>query len=336
MKERIIITGGLGYIGSHIIAELGNAHSIKILDNLSNAKKTTVQCLTDIIGVTPEHEILDIRDTKALRKSFLSFKPTIVIHLAGNKSVPESVINPAKYYENNVLGTMSVLNSMEASNCYKIIFSSSATVYGDPKYLPIDENHPTHPINPYGRSKLMAEIIIRDWCSVSNKRKGLSLRYFNPIGAHSSGMLFENGTQKSSNLMPTLLSAGKNSSSLFTVFGNTHDTKDGTGVRDYIHVVDLANAHVEAVKHLSSTEGYVIYNVGTGTGTSVLELLKSFERANDTKVKFKIGSKRSGDVSEVWATADKIFLELGWKAKKSVEQMCKDALKAYKNRSYYE
>lgn len=330
MKERVLITGGLGYIGAHTIVELGKAYAINIIDNLSNSSSSTVKQLAQITGVNYEHHAIDVRETSKLIDCFLKFQPTIVIHLAGKKSVPESIKNPLEYYENNVQGTVSVLKAMDISNCKKIIFSSSATVYGNPEYLPIDENHSTQPLNPYGESKLMAEKVIQSWCETNEDNQAVSLRYFNPIGAHHSAKLSEVGPQKSTNLMPKLLNSIYSEQHDFTVFGSAYDTPDGSGIRDYIHVVDLASAHVAALKHFQKFSGHKVYNVGTGKGTSVFELIKSFEIANGLRVNFKIGPNRTGDAPSVWATPNKILEDTGWAATKTITKMCKDAWEAHK------
>ena len=330
MNDRIIITGGLGYIGSHILVELGSQYDIKIIDNLSNSAISTLEQILKITSINYNLQVIDVLDTNRLIDSFIEFKPTLVLHLAGKKSVPESINFPLEYYENNVQGTISVLKAMDASDCKKIIFSSSATVYGNPEYLPIDERHPTQPLNPYGESKLMAEKVIQSWCETDMDKSAISLRYFNPIGAHHSAKLCENGPQRSTNLMPTLLRSINNDDLDFTVFGNSYDTEDGSAIRDYIHVEDLALAHLSALEQLDKITGYTIYNVGTGKGTSVFEIIKSFEIANGVSVQFKVGSNRNGDAPEIWATPKKISKDTGWSANKSVMQMCKDAWCAHK------
>lgn len=329
MKARVLITGGLGYIGAHTIVELGKDYEVSIIDNLSNSFVCTLKKLEQITGINYEHLALDVRDTSKLMDIFLKFQPAVVMHFAGSKSVPESIKQPLEYYENNVQGTVSVLKAMDASNCKKIIFSSSATVYGNPEYLPIDEHHSTHPLNPYGRSKLMAENVIQSWCETGADKKAISLRYFNPIGAHHSAKLSESAPQKSTNLMPKLLDSVCSGKDDFTVLGSSYDTCDGSGVRDYIHVVDLAAAHVVALKHFNKFSGHNIYNVGTGKGTSVLELIKSFEIANGLSVKFKIGPNRAGDAPAVWTTPNKIFQDTGWASTKTITEMCKDSWKAH-------
>lgn len=325
---KLLITGGLGYIGSHIVAQLDERYCIKIVDDLSNTDSRTMGNLRDLIGDRFSFDCIDVRNEKKMIETFRMFKPSIVLHLAGKKSVPESVSDPLKYYQHNLLGTMSVLSAMDAVDCKNILFSSSATVYGNPKYLPVDEIHPTNPTNPYGMSKLMSEKIITDWCNLDIDRKAICLRYFNPLGSHTSGTLFESGPQRSTNLMPTLLDVVAGKTDIFTIFGDSFKTSDGTGVRDYIHVVDLAEAHIISIEKIFQLKGNTIYNVGNGSGISVRELITAFEDVNNVKIPVKVEKKRVGDTSEIFASAEMISKDLGWKAKKTLAQMCADSWNA--------
>ena len=329
MRHRLIITGGLGYIGSHIISQMSLAYDVLVVDDLSNSEKSVIEKIQKISNANLDVEVVDIANTSELKNIFLNFRPQAVIHLAGKKSVPESIEQPLQYYSNNVVGTISVLRAMEATACEHIVFSSSATVYGTPKYLPIDELHPTSPTNPYGMSKLMSENIIRDWCELGDGRTGIILRYFNPIGANKSGYLFEVGVSKSTNLMPKLLQAGFDTSTELTIYQNNHKTPDCSGIRDYIHVVDLADAHLKAVNLFDSLDKFSMFNIGTGIPTSVVQLIKSFEKANRVSISKKLSQMRPGDVPEVWASATKANQELKWKATRNIDDMCKDSWLAF-------
>ena len=240
------------------------------------------------------------------------------------KAVGESVANPLKYYEVNVGGSISLLSAMSEAECNNIVFSSSATVYGKPKYLPYDEEHPTNPVNPYGRTKLTIENIISDWIKVDTKRKGTILRYFNPVGAHQSGKIGEEPNGVPNNLMPFIAQVAFGLQDCLNVHGNDYNTRDGTGLRDYIHVVDLADAHMKALEPKNELNSFEIINIGTGKGTTVLELIKSFEIVSEQTVKYEFTPRRPGDISAFWANASKAFKLLGWRAKYSVDDMCKD------------
>ena len=329
MKQRLIITGGFGYIGSHLISQMSSSNDVLVVDDLSNSEKSVIEKIQTISNANVDSEVFDITNTAKLKSVFLKFRPQTVIHLAGKKSVPESIEQPLQYYSNNVAGTLSVLHAMEATDCKHIVFSSSATVYGTPKYVPIDELHPTSPTNPYGMSKLMSENIIRDWCELGEGRTGVILRYFNPIGANKSGHLFEVGASKSTNLMPKLLQAAFDTSTELTIYQNNHETPDRSGIRDYIHVVDLADAHITAVNLLDSLQNFSIFNIGTGIPTSVVQLIKSFEKTNNVSISKKRGQMRPGDVPEVWASATKANQKLKWKATRNIDDMCKDSWLAF-------
>jgi UDP-glucose 4-epimerase len=308
---------------------MSSGYDVLVVDDLSNSQKSSIEKVHNISNSNIEFEVFDITNTAKLKSVFLKFRPQAVIHLAGKKSVPESITQPLQYYSTNVAGTISVLHAMEAADCKQIVFSSSATVYGTPLYVPIDELHPTAPTNPYGMSKLMSENIIRDWCELDEGRTAVILRYFNPIGADKSGHLFEVGASKSTNLMPKLLQAAFDTSNELTIFQNNHKTPDCSGVRDYIHVNDLAAAHLSAVNLLDSLEKFSIFNIGTGIPTSVLQLIKTFEKINNVSISKRYSQLRPGDVPEVWASATKANQNLKWKAMRNIDDMCKDSWLAF-------
>ena len=320
----ILVTGGLGYIGSHTVVELlNNDYDVVIVDNLSNSKIETLDSLKKITGKDIKFYEEDICERGALQKIFKENKIDAVIHFAGFKAVGESVLKPLKYYRNNIDSTLSLLEVMEENNCYNIIFSSSATVYGKPKSLPIYEDFPLSTTNPYGTTKLFIEYILKDMYTSNNKWNITILRYFNPIGAHKSGLIGEDPKDIPNNLMPYVVKVATGELKELSIFGDDYDTIDGTGVRDYIHVVDLALGHVLALKN--KKEGVKIYNLGTGKGTSVLELVNAFEKVNNIKVNKKIAPRRPGDIDACFASCDKAFNELGFKAKYTIDEMCKDA-----------
>ena len=326
----ILVTGGLGYIGSHTVVELlDNNYEVVIIDNLSNSKIETLDKLKKITGKDIKYYQDDVCDKEALRKIFKENKIDGVIHFAGYKAVGESVSKPLKYYRNNIDSTLSLLEVMEENNCYNIIFSSSATVYGKPESLPIYEDFPLSTTNPYGTTKLFIEYILKDLYTSNDKWNITILRYFNPIGAHKSGLIGEDPKDIPNNLMPYIVKVATGELEILSVFGDDYDTVDGTGVRDYIHVVDLARGHVLALNNKNS--GVKIYNLGTGKGTSVLELVNAFERVNNIKVNKKIAPRRPGDIDACFAACDKAFKELGFKAEKDIDEMCKDAYNFVKN-----
>ena len=320
----ILVTGGLGYIGSHTVVELlDNNYEVVIIDNLSNSKLETLDKLKKITGKEIKFYQNDVCDKKALKKIFKENKIDGVIHFAGFKAVGESVSKPLKYYRNNIDSTLSLLEVMEENNCHNIIFSSSATVYGKPKSLPIYEDFPLSTTNPYGTTKLFIENILND-LYISNPKWNITiLRYFNPIGAHKSGLIGEDPRDIPNNLMPYIVKVATGELEILSIFGDDYDTPDGTGVRDYIHVVDLAKGHVLALKNKKT--GVKTYNLGTGKGTSVLELVHSFEKVNGISVNKKISPRRPGDIDACFASCEKAFKELGFKAEKDIDEMCKDA-----------
>jgi UDP-glucose 4-epimerase len=329
---RVLVTGGAGYIGSHACVELLEAgHEVFVIDNLCNGHEIALDRVRGITNRNLQFMNADIRDTVALDKTFNTFKPDSVIHFAGLKAVGESVADPVKYYDVNVGGSISLLSAMSKANCDSIIFSSSATVYGDPKYLPYDELHPTNPVNPYGRTKLMIEEIIRDWTRVETNRMGTILRYFNPVGAHKSGQIGEEPSGPPNNLMPYIAQVAIGRREYLNIFGNDYDTPDGTGARDYIHVVDLAHAHINALNNQKKLSKFEILNIGNGKAISVLELLKSFEKISNKSVKFRYRSRRRGDISTFCADASKAMKLIDWRPKLLIEDICVDTWRWQKN-----
>lgn len=329
----ILVTGGTGFIGSHTVVELINAgYETVILDNLSNSNPKSLERVEEITGVKPVFYKADIRDEEALREIFKKESIDSVIHFAGLKAVGESVAKPWMYYENNISGTLTLLKVMNEFNVKKIVFSSSATVYGAPAFVPITEECPVGKIeNPYGRTKGMLEQILTDIAAADPEWTVILLRYFNPIGAHPSGKMGENPNGIPNNLMPYITQVAVGKREELGVFGNDYDTHDGTGVRDYIHVVDLSIGHVKAIAKIDEFKGVKIYNLGTGTGYSVLDIVKNFEKANGIKIPYSIKARRPGDIATCYASSQKAYDELGWKAERGIEEMCKDAWNWQKN-----
>ena len=320
----ILVTGGLGYIGSHTVVELlDNNYDVVVIDNLSNSKIEVLDKLKKITGKDIKFYQNDVCDKEALRKIFKENKIDGVIHFAGFKAVGESVAKPLMYYRNNIDSTLSLLEVMGEFNCYNIIFSSSATVYGSPKSLPIYEDFPLSTTNPYGTTKLFIEQILNDLYVSDNNWNITILRYFNPIGAHKSGLIGEDPNGIPNNLMPYIVKVANGELPILSIFGDDYNTVDGTGVRDYIHVVDLAKGHVLALNNKAT--GVKVYNLGTGKGTSVKELVSAFERVNNITINKKIAPRRPGDIDECYASCDKAFKELGFKAEKTVDEMCRDS-----------
>jgi len=329
--QYVLVTGGCGYIGSHTCIELiAKGFTPVVVDNLVNSSRESLNRLKKITGKEIEFHNIDIAvDAENLKKLCKKFQFTACIHFAGLKAVGESVKKPLLYYRNNLVSTLNLLEAMEEGNCRKIIFSSSATVYGDPETIPITENTPVGSgiTNPYGKTKYFIEEILADHCKAHENWRCVLLRYFNPIGAHKSGLIGEDPQGIPNNLMPYLAQVVVGRRPHLTVFGNDYDTVDGTGVRDYIHVVDLAKGHLAALENdlmNSSKKGASIYNLGTGRGTSVLELLRALEKASGKTIKFVIGKRRPGDVSTVYADCQRAEKELKWKSQLSVERMCED------------
>ena len=320
----VLISGGTGYIGSHTCVELINAgYDIVVADNLCNSKKEVLKRLKTITGKTIKFYEIDLRDEKALDKVFKKEKIDSVIHFAGLKAVGESVAKPIEYYDNNLISTLSLLKIMRKHDVKKLVFSSSATVYGVAEEMPLFEDMPLGAINPYGRTKLFIEEILRDLAKSAEWSIAL-LRYFNPIGAHESGLIGEDPNGIPNNLMPYISQVAIGRLKELSVFGGDYNTPDGTGVRDYIHVVDLSRGHVKAVEYVMKNTGCEAFNLGTGKGTSVLELKNAFEKASGKEVPYKIVARREGDLATVYANADKANEMLGWKAEYSVDRMCED------------
>ena len=323
---KILVSGGTGFIGSHTVVELLNAgHEVVIFDNLYNSSEDVVDKIETITGKRPVFYKADMLCKDEMRKIFEDHKFDAVIHFAGLKAVGESVAKPLLYYQNNLTGTLNLCELMAEYGCKRIIFSSSATVYGSPKTVPIREDFPLHTTNPYGTTKLMQEMILSDLCVPDKEWSVVLLRYFNPIGAHESGLIGEKPNGIPNNLMPYINQVAAGELPQLGVFGNDYDTHDGTGVRDYIHVVDLAKGHVHALDKVVSTNGVNIYNLGTGTGYSVLDIVKAFEAANNIKIPYVIKDRRPGDIAVCYADPKKAKDELGWEAVYNLERMCKDA-----------
>lgn len=322
----ILVTGGAGYIGSHTTVELlDTGENIIILDNFSNSSPEVLDKIKQITKKDFKFYKVDLLDENALDKVFEENNIDEVIHFAGLKAVGESVEKPIEYYNNNITGTLNLLKVMKKYNCKKIVFSSSATVYGNPKTLPIKEDFPLSTTNPYGATKLMIEQILQDVNVADKDFRVAILRYFNPIGAHKSGLIGEVPNGIPNNIMPYIVRVAVGKYNELTVFGNDYDTEDGTGVRDYIHVVDLAKGHLSALKKIRENSGVQIYNLGTGRGYSVLELVKTFEKVNNVKVNYKIGDRRPGDIASCFADVNKAKKEMNWVATKGLEEMCKDS-----------
>lgn len=325
--KNILITGGAGYIGSHIAVELLNKnYKVIVYDNLTNSSKISVQRVEEITGKNITFYEANILDEKKLSEVFEKERIDVVIHCAALKSVGESVKKPLEYYHNNITGTLSLLKIMKKYSCKNIIFSSSATVYGDPESVPITEDFPKGTCtNPYGWTKSMMEQIMTDLQKSDPEWKVVLLRYFNPIGAHKSGKIGEDPQGIPNNLLPYIAQVAVGKLDYLSVFGDDYDTVDGTGVRDYIHVVDLAKGHVLAVDKIDKLKGVSIFNLATGKGYSVLEVLKAFEKACGKKISYKIVQRREGDIAKCFADASKAYKVLGWKAKKDIDEMCEDS-----------
>ncbi|WP_105117995.1 UDP-glucose 4-epimerase GalE [Streptococcus suis] len=321
----ILVTGGAGYIGSHTVVELLKlGKDVVIVDNLSNSSILVLDRIETITGKRPTFYELDVANKVALREVFEKESIEAAIHFAGYKAVGESVEKPVMYYENNIMSTLALVEVMAEFGVKKIVFSSSATVYGLNNPSPLVETMPTSATNPYGYTKVMLEQILRD-VEVADKEWSIALlRYFNPIGAHESGLIGEDPAGIPNNLMPFVAQVAVGKRPELSVFGNDYDTVDGTGIRDYIHVIDLALGHIKALEKISTTAGVHTYNLGSGQGTSVLELVQAFEKVNGVPVPYKIVDRRPGDVATCYANADKALAELNWKTEKTIEDMCRD------------
>ena len=323
---RILVTGGAGYIGSHACIELLNAgYEVVVLDNLSNSKEESLRRVQEITGKTLEFHLADLMDKPAVERIFDRAQIDAVIHFAGLKAVGESVSIPLRYYHNNITGTLNLCDVMSARGVKNLVFSSSATVYGDPHTVPITEDFPTTATNPYGWTKWMIEQILRDAYRADNTWNIALLRYFNPIGAHASGRIGEDPNGIPNNLLPYIAQVAVGKLPKVSVFGNDYPTPDGTGVRDYIHVVDLSIGHVRALEKLRTNPGLVTYNLGTGNGYSVLQVIAAFEKACGKKIPYQIVARRAGDVAACYADPAKAKAELGWIAERGIDQMCADS-----------
>jgi len=325
-KSSILVTGGTGYIGSHTVVELmAQGHEVVIIDNLCNSKRSVIDTIAKISGRKPQFMNLDLRDKAGLKELFSAHSFDAVLHFAGLKSVGESVAKPLQYYDNNIVGTIHLLEAMAAAGVKTIVFSSSATVYGDPASVPITEDFPLSVTNPYGRSKLIIEDILRDTVRADPQWRVALLRYFNPVGAHESGLIGEDPRGTPNNLMPYVAQVAAGILPQLSVYGADYPTSDGTGVRDYIHVVDLAQGHLAALKALAGQPDLLTMNLGTGRGYSVLEMIKAFADVTGRKINYRIVARRPGDVAECYADPSLAFRLMGWRAQRGVEAMCADA-----------
>ncbi|MCI5895894.1 MAG: UDP-glucose 4-epimerase GalE [Candidatus Aphodousia sp.] len=329
---RILLTGGAGFIGSHTAVEMvQSGHDVVIFDNFSNSDASVLERLERILGRPVTFEKGDIRDYDRMREVLKKHHIEAVVHFAGLKAVGESVEKPLEYYDNNITGTLTLLRAMRDLGIKRLIFSSSATVYGTPQYLPLDENHPLSVTNPYGRTKLQVEEILRDLCVSDPEWSAVCLRYFNPIGAHESGLIGENPRGIPNNLLPYVARVAAGILPAVQVFGNDYDTPDGTGVRDYIHVVDLAKGHVNATEYCGCHKGWIAINLGTGIGYSVLDIIHAYEKACGKPVPYKIVARRPGDVASNWANPQRALELLGWKAQYNLQDMCEHSWNFQKN-----
>ena len=322
----VLVTGGNGYIGSHTVVELLNlGHEVVIFDNLSNSNRAVLERIETITAKKPHFILGDIRDSQALAQVFNDFSIDAVIHFAGLKAVGESVAMPLSYYDNNVCGSLCLLKAMNEANVKKIIFSSSATVYGSPERLPIDEQCALRTTNPYGANKLQVEQMLSDLCQSDADWSVVALRYFNPVGAHKSGLIGESPNGIPNNLLPYVTQTALKIRKQLSIFGGDYDTADGTGVRDYIHVVDLALGHIKALDLVAAQTGFEPINLGTGIGYSVLDIVRSFEAVNQIAVPYEIVARRPGDIATCYADAKKAKDILGWQAEQTLDDMMKDA-----------
>lgn len=323
----ILLTGGTGYIGSHTAVVLQQAgHQVVLLDNLSNSQAEVADRIGRITGTRPALEVVDVLDTVRVRMALRSYRIDAVVHFAGLKAVGESVAQPLAYYHNNVAGSLSLLRAMSEEGVRQLVFSSSATVYGQPQRLPLDEGHPTGATNPYGRTKLHIEQMLCDLAASRPEWRIAILRYFNPVGAHDSGLIGEDPNGIPNNLMPYIARVAAGRLPHLNIWGNDYPTPDGTGIRDYIHVMDLAEGHLAALQHLpQQTQACEVFNLGTGCGTSVLEMVRVFERASGRPVPYRIAARRPGDVAACWADPTKAQQVLGWRATRTLEEMCASA-----------
>jgi len=322
----ILLTGGTGYIGSHTaVVLIESGFNVILFDNLSNSQRDVVFRIENITQKAIPFVEGDVRDIALVSRTLRDYQVNAVIHFAGLKAVGESVSDPLKYYDNNVVGTIKLLEAMHEIGIKKLVFSSSATVYGEPKYLPYDEDHPTSAINPYGRTKLQIEDLLKDLANSDDSWSVAVLRYFNPIGAHKSGLIGEDPQGVPNNLMPYILDVAAGVYPYVRVFGNDYPTHDGTGIRDYIHVMDLADGHLSALQFLIGNYGWHAFNLGSGKGVSVLEIIHTFNSVNNVHVEYEILPRRSGDLPEYFSSADKADNILGWRPSRTLEDMCESA-----------
>ena len=326
MQSKVLVTGGAGYIGSHTtLALLEAGFDVVVLDNFCNSSPEALKRVAKLCGKTPELIKGDIRDSTLLDRIFAAHAFNCVLHFAGLKSVSESVTNPLAYYENNVAGSLNLCHAMARAGVFSLVFSSSATVYGEPKTIPITEDCPTGiPTNPYGRSKLMVEEMLADLSAADSRWSIARLRYFNPVGAHASGLIGEDPNGIPNNLLPYISQVAVGKLKQLSVFGDDYPTPDGTGIRDYIHVVDLAQGHLRAMEYLAQNQGLYTWNLGTGTGYSVLQMVKAFEEASLKKVPYVVTKRRAGDIAECWADVSKAATELNWRAERQLPEMMHD------------
>ena len=328
----ILLTGGAGYIGSHAAVVLSEAgHLVVILDNFCNSHRSVLERLARVLGKVVPCAEGDIRDTALVKKVLKDYQIDAVMHFAGLKAIGESVQNPIDYFDNNVGSTISLLQAMRASNIKTLVFSSSATVYGVPHYLPLDENHPTQATNPYGRSKLHIEEMLADVVVSDSTWHIACLRYFNPVGAHESGLIGEDPNGIPNNLMSFIAQVASGKLPYLNVYGNDYDTPDGTGVRDYIHVMDLAEGHLAALSFIEQKSGLNIFNLGTGKGSSVLEMVKAFQEVSGKSIPLKVTARRTGDVATCYAKVDKAKADLSWIAARTLQEMCASTWNFQKN-----
>ena len=324
----ILLTVGLGFIGSHVaVVLIENGHKVTILDNLSNCKIDTLDRIKLIVGEAPHFVQGDIRNQELLETTFKDRNIQAVMHFAGLKAVGESIKDPLMYYASNIGGTISLLQAMKLCSVKTLVFSSSATVYGIPQYLPLNETHPTNPESPYGKTKLQIEEILKDLAASDKTWRISALRYFNPVGAHESGLIGEDPNGIPNNLMPFISKVAAGILESLKIFGNDYDTIDGTGVRDYIHVMDLAEGHFAALEYLTNKAGFSVMNLGTGTGHTVFEVVKMFEDVISKPIPYNVTERRSGDIASCFSDASKANQLMAWKAKKSLRQMCSDSWK---------
>ena len=324
--QRVLVTGGAGYIGSHTVVELIQAgHEVVVLDNLCNSSELSLRRVEQVTGCRVKFIRGDVRDFELLHDIFASHPVDSVIHFAGLKSVSQSLSSPLDYYNNNVAGTITLCRAMARAGVFCMIFSSSATVYGLPETMPVQEDHPTgNPVNPYGRSKLMVEKVLEDMARADERWSVALLRYFNPVGAHPSGLMGEDPADIPNNLVPYIAQVAVGRLPRLSIFGGDYPTRDGTGIRDYIHVVDLAGGHLKALDAIQDSSGVFTWNLGIGKGYSVLQVLRAFEKACGRKIPYEITARRGGDIAELWSDPSRAEHDLGWKARLGLEEMMED------------